>query len=90
MTKTTGTTYKILAMGVKLTTLVSSCNIDLCLIQESDDLNIVGCIKQLNACNGAPGNTATTMTLLRAPSDLIALSVTNGRIGLRGSERAKV
>jgi hypothetical protein len=38
MTKTTGITYKILAMGIKLTTFVTRCYIDLCLIQENDGL----------------------------------------------------
>jgi hypothetical protein len=90
MTETTDTTHKILAMGVKLTTKVTRCYIDLCLIHESDDLFIGRGIEHLNACNGAPGNTATTMTLLRAPTDFFALRVTNGRIGLWGSEGTKV
>jgi hypothetical protein len=90
MAKTTGATHKILAMGVQLTTRVATCDINIRLVDESENLGVVIVIKHLDARNGTRDDSSTTMTLLRAPTNFFALSVTNCRIRFGGGEHAKV
>jgi len=82
--------YQILSPSVELTTVVTSLNIDILLLDEGDNLHVVGVAKDLNTRNSAGSDSARTMTLLRAPSDFLTLSVRYGRIGFRRGKEAKV
>lgn len=80
-------THEILTVGVELSSVVVSCNVNLGLVNETSDLDVIRSLDVLNALEGTVGDEASTTALLGAPSDLLALRVSDGRVGLgRGPE----
>ena len=77
-------------MRVEFTSVIASLDVDLRLVDETDDLNVVRSAHELNALQSARRNDSRSMSGLCTPSDLLTLRVRNRRILLRGSPQAEV
>lgn len=71
-------------MGVKLSSTVSVLDVDLGLVDETNDLNVIGSFHVLETGQGASRDDTGTTALLGAPSNFLTLGVTDGRVGLGG------
>ena len=83
-------THKIGTVGVELSSTVIGLEVDLGLVNETNDLEVAGGLHELNTGDGASGNDAGTAALLGAPSDFLTLGVTDGRVGLGGCPNTPV
>ncbi len=71
-------------MGVKLSSTVIGLEVDLGLVDETNDLEVAGGLHELNTGDGTTRDDAGTASLLGAPSNLLALGVTDGGVRLGG------
>lgn len=56
-----------------LTTLITCCNVDFGLVNETNDLEVVLCIEPLSTSDGTRGNEASAVSRRGAPRDLTLL-----------------
>lgn len=80
--KRSKSTYKILTVRVKLSSVIVSLDVDLGLVDETSDLDIIWGLDVLNTLEGAVGDDTSTATSLSTPSNLLTLSVRDSRVGL--------
>lgn len=66
------------ATVVELASLVSLGNVDFGEVADTSDLDILGCLDEMDTLERAVGHGACTTTRLRAVCDRIALDFTNG------------
>ena len=90
MPSTRRTTHEVSTVGVKLSSTIVSLDVDLSLIDETDDLDVVGGLGELDTGEGTSRDEAGAVTLLRAPGDLLTLGVTDGGVGVRGCPKTEV
>ena len=83
-------THKIGTVGIHLTAVVPRGDVDLRLVDETNDLNIGGGLHELHALQRIGRDEARPTTRLRAPGYRLALSVSNDRVRLRGPPQAEV
>lgn len=83
-------THKIGTVGVELSSTVVGLEVDLGLVNETNDLEVAGGLHELNTGDGTSGDDTGTTALLGAPGDLLTLGVTNGGAGLGGSPNTPV
>ena len=81
MPSTHRTTHEVSTVGVKLSSTIVSLDVDLSLIDETDDLDVVGGLGELDTGEGTTRDEASAVALLGAPSDDLTLSVGDGRVG---------
>ena len=72
-------TYEISAVRVQLAAKVVGGEVQLRLVEEGNDLEVRRGDKELHAGDGTRGNETGAAAGLRAPCDLLALGVANGR-----------
>lgn len=65
-------------MGIELSSIVTGSQVDLDLVDETSDLDIVGCSDELNALECTIGNEAGTVAMLCAPGDLLTFGIADG------------
>ena len=75
-------TYEISTVGVKLSSEVIRLEVQHGLVNEGKDLEVRGGAKELNALDGTGRDEAGTTAGLGAPSNLLALSIGDGLVGL--------
>ena len=83
-------THKIGTVGIHLTTVVSRGDVNLRLVDETNDLNVGRGLHELHALQRIGRDEARPTTRLRAPGDRLALGVSNDRVRLRGTPQAEV
>ena len=66
-------TYKVGAMWIHLATIIAGSNVDLCLVDKTNDLNVIRGFQELNTSYGTSGDDASSMTRLAAPRYHFAL-----------------
>jgi len=81
---------EICAMGIQFTSPVTSGNVELGLINETDNLDIIGRFHELKTCQCALGYQAGTVARLGAPRNHLSFMATNVRIGFSSAPQAKV
>ena len=72
-------------MGVHLSSGVAISDVDLGLVDETDDLDVTGGLDVLETGDGARRNDAGSTARLRAPGDGLTLGVTDEGVGLGGT-----
>ena len=77
-------------MGVHLSSTVISLEVDLALINVTNDLNVVGGLHELNTSDRTSWDKAGTMARLGAPCNRFALDIANDTIGLGRTPHAPV
>lgn len=77
-------------MRVHLTSIITSKDVDLGLIDEADDLDVIGSLGVLNTLEGTSGDETSSVTGLGAPSDHDTFDVANFPTHLGGTPQAKV
>ena len=75
---TKGVTTEVGAMGVKLSSKVIGGKVDEGLIDETDDLDVVGGLHVLNTPEGTGGDETGPVAGLGAPGDFLVLRLTDG------------
>jgi hypothetical protein len=75
---TEGVATEICTVGVKLSSEVVGLKVDLGLVDETNDLNVVGCPHELNSLKSASGDKTRAVTGLGAPRDFLSFSVSDG------------
>lgn len=71
-------------MRIHLATIVSYLDIDLRLVDESDDLNVGGSFHELYALECTCGDETGPVARFGAPCDHLALCVSDDRVWIRG------
>lgn len=85
-----GVSAEISTVGVHLTSPVVLEDVDLGLVDETDDLNIVGGLHELDTGQGTRGDQTGTMARLRAVGDHDTLDITDLTAHVRGTPKAEV
>lgn len=83
-------TYEISTVRVHLTSIVARDHVDLGLVNETDDLNVIGGLGVLDTVEGASGDETSTVLGLGAPCDHDTLDITNLLAIVRGGPQAEV
>lgn len=65
-------------MRVKFTSEIIGSQVNLGLVDETDDLNVVGRLHELDTLEGTLGNNSSTMAGLGAPGNFELFGVANG------------
>lgn len=65
-------------MRVELSSIVIGGHVDLCLVDETDKLNIVRGLDDLDTLENTVGNETGTMATLGAPGNFLTFGVTDG------------
>ena len=71
-------TYEISTVGVKLTTEVIGCQVELGLVKEGNDFKVRGRLEELHAGDGTSRDETSATSGLGAPRDFLTLRVTDG------------
>lgn len=61
--------HQVSTVGVELSSPVAGLDVDSCLVNEADDLEVVGGADELHALDSTLGDEARAMARLRAPRD---------------------
>lgn len=88
--KTKSETYQVGTVGVHLTSVIVGLDVDQFLIDETDDLNVSGGLRELDALEGTGRDQTGTPARLGAPSDRLALGITDKRIFVGRSPEAEI
>jgi len=83
-------TTEISTVGIHLTSPVIPLQVDLGLVNEANDLGVVGCAHVLNALESIVGDETSAVTRLGAPSDHFPLSVGDSRVGCGWGPKAEI
>lgn len=70
-------------VGIELSSIISSLDVDLGKVTSTSDLDVVLCFDKVNPLECAVGNEARSTTGLEAPRDVYALSITDGAVRVR-------
>lgn len=74
-------------MRVEFTAIIVLGKVDLGLVDEADNLNVVGSLHELNTCKGARRDDTSSVARFGAPGNLELLRFTDGgRAGRRSPE----
>lgn len=80
---TEGVSSEIGAMRVHLPSPVIGLEVGLCLVNKTDDLDVVWSPHELDTLESATGDETSAMTRLGAPRDGLVLGLTNGGRAIR-------
>jgi hypothetical protein len=69
--------------------LITLADVDLGKVTNTGDLDIIGCLNEMDSLQGTVGDGASTTTGLGTPSNLFALCITDSAIGVRWSPQAE-
>ena len=83
-------THKIGTVGVKLTSVVVLRKVELGLVDESDHLDVVGSVQELDTSEGVLRNDTGAILLVCAPRNLDGFGVSNRLVRLRRRPQAEV
>ena len=83
-------THEISTVGIHLTSIVIALQVDLGLINETNDLGVVRGAHVLNAQESIVGDETSAVTWLGTPGDHFPLSVGNSRVGCRWGPKAEI
>lgn len=83
-------TYSVLSSRVELTSSIAILDVDLGLVDKTGDHGVIGRIEDLETLEGTVEHDTGTMALFRAPSNLLALSVGDGRVGSGRSPQTEI
>ena len=83
-------TYTVLSSRVKLSSSIAILDVDLSLVNKTGYHRVVRGVKDLETLEGAIEHDTGAMALFGAPSDLLALSVGDGRVGGGRSPQTKI
>jgi hypothetical protein len=83
-------TTLISTVGIELSSGITSGNVDEGLVDVASDLNVVGCLQELDTSESALGDDTSTVAWLRAPCDTLTLDVTDEGVWLGGTPEAEV
>ena len=70
--------YQVSTVGIEFTSIVIWGQIDLCLVDETGNLDVVKHLDHLDTLESTIGNEACSMVRLGAPCNLLCFRVTNG------------
>jgi hypothetical protein len=82
--------YQVSAVRVEFTTIVTFLDIDKGLLNEADDLDVIGSLHELDACQRARGNQTSSMAGLCAPCDFLAFRVSDSGVRVNGCPKAEI
>lgn len=85
-----GVSTEVSTVGIELSSAVVSLEVDQRLVDETDDLKVVGSPHELNTLKSASGDQTGTMPRLGAPSDFLSFRVTDGLGTRRRCPKAEV
>lgn len=77
-------------MRIQLAAKVPILDVDIRLLDEADDLDVIGGADVLHACEGAFGDKTGSMTGFRAPGDFLAFGVGDDGVGFAWCPKTKV
>jgi len=77
-------------MGVELSSKVISREVDVGLVDKTDDLDVVWGLHELNTLKGTSGDETSAVTGLRAPRHLQLFRLTDGGGTSRGCPKTKI
>lgn len=77
-------------MGIHLAAPVLGLDVDELLVEEADDLDVVGGLHELHTLEGACGDEAGAVIGRGAPRDHLAFVVSDDGVGRRGSPKAEI
>ena len=77
-------------MGVHLPSKVVGLEIGLCLVNKTDDLDVVWGPHELNTLEGAIGNKTSAVARLSTPRDGLVLGLADGGGTIRGSPETEI
>ena len=83
-------TYQVGTMGIKFTSVVIWGQIDLCLVNETSNLDVVERLDHLDTLESTIGNEVRSVARLGAPCNLLCFCVTNGRVWLGRCPEAEI
>lgn len=83
-------THEISTVGVELSSCVIGLQVDLGLVNETNDLHVIGCPHELHTLKSPSGNGTSTTARLCAPGDLLAFGIRNKGIRFGWSPKTEV
>jgi len=87
---TKGVTTEISAVGVEFSSVVVGTEVDEPLVDETDDLNVVGGLHELDTLEGTSGDETRSMTGLGAPGDFFVFRLADGGGTIRRCPQAEI
>jgi len=83
-------TYQVGTVWIEFTSVVIWGQIDLCLVDETGNLDVVGRLDYLDTLESTIGNEARSVAGLGAPCNLLCFRVTDGRVRLGRCPEAEI
>ena len=83
-------TTEVSAVGVELSSIVVSGEVDEGLVDETNDLDVVRSLHKLNTLKSAGGDETSAVTGLSAPGDFLLFRFSNGSGTFRGSPETEI
>jgi hypothetical protein len=83
-------TAQVGTVGIKLSSVIVSSHVNLGLINESNDLNVIGCLNELDTSQSTARDQASSVPRLSAPGNFLLLGITDGGVRLGGSPQTEV
>jgi len=77
-------------VGIHFTSPVTALQVDLGLVNETNDLDVVGCAHELNTLKSIVGDEPSAVTGLGAPGDHFPFSVGDNRVGSGWGPKAEI
>jgi hypothetical protein len=77
-------------MGIKLTTEIAGLKVDLGLVDEANNLNVIGSFHELDPLESASGDEAGAAARFCTPSDFFTFRVCDEGVGLCWSPEAEI
>jgi len=87
---TEGVSSSISTVRIQLSPAIAILDVDLLLVDEPNNLNIIGRPHELNALERSGRNGASPTPRLRAPGDFLTFGIGNEGVGLGGSPEAEI
>lgn len=83
-------TYQVGTVWIKFASVVVWSQIDLCLVDETGNLDVVGRLDHLDTLESTIRNEARSVAGLRAPCNLLCFRVADGRVRLGRRPEAEI
>ena len=83
-------TYEVGTVGIEFTSIVIWGQIDLCLVNETGNLDVVERLDHLDTLESTIRNEARSVARLGAPCNLLCFRVTDGRVRLGRYPEAEI
>ncbi len=82
--------YQIRAVWIEFSSGVAALDVNEALVNEADDLHVVGRAHELNTFEGSCGDETCAAARLRAPGNFLSFSIRNCGVGLYGRPQTEV